>query len=142
MLNEEGGIDPLEFRYHAMADRVATTGTTWLGLTTGCAQCHTHKFDPITHEDYFGMMAYMNNADEPEIYLTDKDSESKLKSNHKRAAELLSELKSHWPKSTEEKKHPTFEAAFKTWHERQKANVLRWQTIIPESMSTLSLIHI
>ena len=48
MLNEEGGIDPLEFRFHAMVDRVATTGTTWLGLTVGCAQCHTHKFDPIT----------------------------------------------------------------------------------------------
>ena len=38
MLNEEGGIDPLEFRYHAMTDRVATTGATWLGLTLGCAQ--------------------------------------------------------------------------------------------------------
>ncbi|MCR9201908.1 MAG: DUF1549 domain-containing protein, partial [Planctomycetaceae bacterium] len=46
MLNEEGGIDPLEFRYHAMTDRVATTGTTWLGLTLGCCQCHTHKYDP------------------------------------------------------------------------------------------------
>ncbi|HQX50923.1 MAG TPA: DUF1549 domain-containing protein [Planctomycetaceae bacterium] len=49
MPNEEDGIDPLEFRFHAMTDRVATTGTTWLGLTTGCAQCHTHKYDPITH---------------------------------------------------------------------------------------------
>ena len=49
MLNEEGGIDPLEFRFHAMTDRVATTGTVWLGLTLGCAQCHTHKFDPIPH---------------------------------------------------------------------------------------------
>ena len=62
MLNEEGGIDPLEFRYHAIADRVATTGTTWLGLTTGCAQCHTHKYDPITHHDYFGLFAYLNNT--------------------------------------------------------------------------------
>ena len=43
MLNEEGGIDPLEFRFHSMTDRVATTGITWLGLTMGCAQCHTHK---------------------------------------------------------------------------------------------------
>ncbi len=67
MLNEEGGIDPLEFRYHAMVDRVATTGTVWMGLTTGCAQCHTHKFDPITHQDYFAMMALLDNADEPEI---------------------------------------------------------------------------
>jgi len=67
MLNEEGGIDPLEFRYHAMVDRVATTGSVWMGLTTGCAQCHTHKFDPITHTDYFALMALMDNADEPEI---------------------------------------------------------------------------
>ena len=47
MLNEEGGIDPLEYRHLAMIDRVATTGTVWLGLTVGCAQCHTHKYDPI-----------------------------------------------------------------------------------------------
>jgi hypothetical protein len=67
MLNEEGGIDPLEFRYHAMVDRVAATGSVWMGLTTGCAQCHTHKFDPITHTDYFALMALMDNADEPEI---------------------------------------------------------------------------
>ena len=67
MLNEEGGIDPLEFRYLAMVDRVATTGSVWMGLTTGCAQCHTHKFDPITHTDYYALMALMDNADEPEI---------------------------------------------------------------------------
>jgi hypothetical protein len=65
MLNEEGGIDPLEFRFHAMTDRVATTGTTWLGLTIGCAQCHTHKFDPITQPEYYQFMAFLNNADEP-----------------------------------------------------------------------------
>ena len=53
MLNEEGGADPLEFRFHAMTDRVATTGTVWLGLTVGCAQCHTHKFDPIPHKEYY-----------------------------------------------------------------------------------------
>src|SRR3978361_135545 len=53
MLNEEGGIDPLEYRFRAMVDRVSTTGTAWLGLTVGCAQCHTHKFDPITQTDYY-----------------------------------------------------------------------------------------
>src|SRR5262249_18570439 len=66
MLNEEGGIDPLEFRFHAMTDRVATTGTVWLGLTVGCAQCHTHKFDPLSQREYYGLMAFLNNADEPE----------------------------------------------------------------------------
>jgi hypothetical protein len=67
MLNEEGGIDPLEFRYYAMVDRTNTTATTWLGLTLGCAQCHTHKYDPIPHREYYAMMAYLNNADEPEL---------------------------------------------------------------------------
>jgi hypothetical protein len=67
MLNEEGGIDPLEFRFHAMTDRVGTTGTTWLGLTLMCAQCHTHKYDPIPQREYYQFMACLNNADEPTI---------------------------------------------------------------------------
>ena len=71
MLNEEGGIDPLEFRFYAMTDRVATTGTAWLGLTTGCAQCHTHKYDPITHREYYELMALLDNTDEPEIDIQD-----------------------------------------------------------------------
>jgi len=65
MINEEGGVDPLEFRYHAVADRVGVTANVWLGLTFQCAQCHTHKFDPITHRDYFGMFAYLDQAEEP-----------------------------------------------------------------------------
>lgn len=67
MLNEEGGIDPLEFRFYAMVDRVSTTGATWMGMTTGCAQCHTHKFDPLTHTEYYRLLALLNNADEPEM---------------------------------------------------------------------------
>jgi len=67
MLNEEGGIDPLEFRFYAMTDRVATTGTVWLGLTIACAQCHSHKYDPISQTDYYRLFALLNNAEEPEI---------------------------------------------------------------------------
>ena len=53
MLNAEGGIDPLEYPFCVMVDRVATTGTVWMGLTTGCAQCHTHKYDAISHAEYY-----------------------------------------------------------------------------------------
>ena len=74
MLNEEGGIDPLEYRFNAMVDRVATTGATWLGLTMQCAQCHTHKYDPITHRDYYQLMALLDNADEPELDLPPSDA--------------------------------------------------------------------
>ncbi|HTU27640.1 MAG TPA: PSD1 and planctomycete cytochrome C domain-containing protein [Pirellulales bacterium] len=73
MLNEEGGIDPLEFRFYAIVDRVSTTATTWLGLTMGCAQCHTHKYDPIPHAEYYRFMALLDNADEPTIDVPQAD---------------------------------------------------------------------
>ncbi|MEO2021410.1 MAG: PSD1 and planctomycete cytochrome C domain-containing protein [Pirellulaceae bacterium] len=70
MLNEEGGIDPLEYRFYAMVDRVATTGLVWMGLTVGCAQCHSHKYDPVSHSDYYRFLALMNNAEEPDLDVT------------------------------------------------------------------------
>ncbi len=100
MLNEEGGIDPLEFRFHAMTDRVATTGTTWLGLTVGCAQCHTHKYDPLTHRNYYQLMAFLNNADEPSMALPDESLQTTHEANLQQAAKLLDELPSQWPIST------------------------------------------
>jgi len=99
MLNEEGGIDPLEFRFYAMVDRVATTGTTWLGLTTGCAQCHTHKFDPIPHTEFYAMMAFLNNADEPDVDLPDSALAEQHRKNLERAAQLLAELPGKFPPS-------------------------------------------
>ncbi|MEE9391346.1 MAG: DUF1549 domain-containing protein [Planctomycetota bacterium] len=62
MINAEGGIDPEEARVAAVVDRTNTTATVWLGLTMACAQCHTHKFDSITHEDYFKFFAYFNST--------------------------------------------------------------------------------
>ena len=73
MINEEGGSDPLEYRFYAMVDRTNTTGTAWLGLTVGCTQCHTHKYDPITHTEYYGLMAFLDNADEPTVPLPDPE---------------------------------------------------------------------
>ncbi|MFN9911984.1 MAG: DUF1549 domain-containing protein, partial [Pirellulaceae bacterium] len=69
MLNEEGGIDPLEYRFYAMVDRVGVTGTTWLGLTLNCVQCHTHKYDPIEHTDFYRLMALLNHAEQPTNYI-------------------------------------------------------------------------
>ncbi len=66
LTNTEGGVDPEQFRVEAIFDRVATTGSVWLGLTIGCAQCHSHKYDPITHEEYYKLFAFFNNGDETE----------------------------------------------------------------------------
>ena len=65
MVNEEGGVDPEQFRMEAMFDRVEAIGKGILGLTVQCAQCHSHKFDPISHEEYYRLFAFLNNDDEP-----------------------------------------------------------------------------
>jgi hypothetical protein len=64
MTNGEGGRDPEESRIDYVRDRVNTIGTVWLGLTLTCAQCHTHKFDPITQADYYSLNAFFNSIDE------------------------------------------------------------------------------
>lgn len=99
MLNEEGGIDPLEFRFYAMTDRVATTGATWLGLTLGCTQCHTHKYDPVTHTEYYQLMAFLDNADEPELDLVTPTDLAERERRKKLAAEKLQKLAEQWPLS-------------------------------------------
>lgn len=64
MTNTEGGTDDEEFRAAAVIDRVNTTGEVWLGLTVACAQCHTHKYDPIFHDEYFQFYAYFNQTED------------------------------------------------------------------------------
>ena len=61
-INKEGGIDPEQFRIEAVLDRVNTFGTAFLGLTVSCAQCHDHKFDPISQKDYYSLFAFFNNT--------------------------------------------------------------------------------
>ena len=68
-INQEGGIDTEQFRIESIIDRINTTATTWLGLTLGCAQCHDHKFDPLTQRDFYQFFALLNNADEPNLPL-------------------------------------------------------------------------
>ena len=132
MLNEEGGIDPLEFRFHAMVDRVATTGSVWMGLTTGCAQCHTHKFDPITHTDYFALMGLLNNADEPEIEVPD----SAFEKANAAIDQQIDALYGKHVTSIDPKKKAA-------WIEEQKsraAKAAQWTTLKPSSAKSETLL--
>jgi hypothetical protein len=72
MLNQEGGIDPEQFRVEGVIDRVDAVGKAFLGLTVSCAQCHNHKFDPISQTEYYRFYAFLNNDDEPAIEVSDK----------------------------------------------------------------------
>ena len=77
MINEEGGIDSQEYRYLSLVDRVHVTSTAWLGLTMSCAQCHTHKYDPIPTTEYYRFMAFLNNADEPTLKIKNPELDKK-----------------------------------------------------------------
>ncbi len=67
MLNEEGGVDPEQFRMEALFDRMDCIGKSVLGLTIQCAQCHNHKFDPLTQEEYYRLFAFLNNDHEASL---------------------------------------------------------------------------
>jgi len=67
MLNEEGGVDPEQFRMEAMFDRMDAIGKSILGLTLQCAQCHDHKYDPISQKDYYRLFAFFNNTHDASI---------------------------------------------------------------------------
>jgi mono/diheme cytochrome c family protein len=73
-INQEGGIDEEQFRVESVVDRVNTTGTALLGLTVGCAQCHDHKFDPISQREYYQLFAFFNSCDEPSLELPAPDA--------------------------------------------------------------------
>ena len=125
MLNEEGGIDPLEYRFHSLTDRVATTGTAWLGLTIGCAQCHTHKYDPITHHDYYSMIAYFNNSDEPSFTIPDIQVQNQYADRLRQADELLDNLP----------ENKVYQESFARWLLTQREHTTHWSTLKAESLS-------
>ena len=64
MTNGEGGRDPEESRIDYVIDRVNTVGTVWLGVTLGCCQCHSHKYDPVSQADYYSVFAFFDSIDE------------------------------------------------------------------------------
>jgi hypothetical protein len=131
MINEEGGIDPLEFRYYAVVDRTNTTATAWLGLTFGCAQCHSHKYDPITQRDYYRMFAYLNNADEPDYAIPQVDIVKQRTALQVQIAKLNAELPDRFPGGAAAR-----DQAFQKWQEGESAKAAKWTLVRPTTMKT------
>ena len=105
-INQEGGIDQEQFRVDSIYDRVATTSTVFLGLTVGCAQCHDHKYDPITQREYYNLFAFFNNVDEPTLEFATPDD---LANREKVRQEIVETHK------TLNKEHPEIAEKMKDW---------------------------
>lgn len=97
MLNTEGGVDKEESRVETIVDRVNTTATVWLGSTLGCAQCHTHKYDPFTLKEYYQFFAFFNNADEPEFQVPLPGQTNRLNEIKSEISQLEGDLKKETP---------------------------------------------
>ncbi len=100
LINEEGGVDPEQFRMEAMFDRMDAIGKGILGLTIQCAQCHNHKFDPTTQEEYYRFFAFLNNDDEPAAVVYSPDEQMRIATMHRRVREVENGLRhttADWP---------------------------------------------
>ncbi len=103
--NTEAGSDREENRVKALVDRVSTLGSVWLGLSVACAECHAHKYDPIPQEDFYGLFAFFNDADDVDMPISMPDEMRTFESNKsrwdERRKELVNQFRHHWANDSE-----------------------------------------
>lgn len=120
MLNEEGGVDPEQFRMDAMFDRMDAIGKTFLGLTIQCAQCHNHKYDPLTQEEYYRLFAFINNDHESQRVVYSVEELAKVAT----LRQQIDDLEQALIKNT-----PDWDARQSAWEEAVKQNRPEWTTL-------------
>jgi len=122
MINEEGGIDPEQFRMEAMFDRMDAIGKSVLGLTIQCAQCHDHKFDPISQKEYYQLFAFLNNDSEAQRVVYTPDQQMRV-ANITREIRDLEEGLRH--------RTPDWEKRMAKWEDSVRTNQPEWVVIRP-----------
>ncbi|MBI3408591.1 MAG: PSD1 domain-containing protein [Planctomycetes bacterium] len=99
MINEEGAIVPEQFRMFEIFDRMDCIGKATLGLSLQCAQCHSHKFDPISQDEYYGLFAFLNNTYEAQSWVYTREQQKTIDDIHARvkaANELVKKRCPEW----------------------------------------------
>ncbi len=109
LTNREGGVDAEEFRVKAVIDRTNTTFSVWMGLTVGCAECHSHKYDPLSQREYYQLFSFFNSTNEKDLKTDAPPAdmamyEEALAEHEKKASELEAKLEAERPKIVERQK--------------------------------------
>lgn len=132
LTTEEGGAQPKDYEARYLTDRVRAIGAVWLGQTIGCAQCHDHKFDPITSRDFYSMGAFFADVDEAII---GRREDGMLVPDERQAPELERvQARALAAQQDYDGPHPELDAAFHTWLKGQRAALeqeQRWTPVTP-----------
>ena len=116
MENDEGGTDDEEFRVAAVKDRVDTTIQVWMGLTMGCAKCHSHKYDPISQQDYYQLYAFFNQTEDADrqqpVMATPTLKQREQLQTLQRDVKSLQQRMNHQPRG--------YDSAWLNWRTEQK----------------------
>ncbi|HTI69761.1 MAG TPA: PSD1 and planctomycete cytochrome C domain-containing protein [Candidatus Limnocylindria bacterium] len=134
MTNTEGGTDNEEFRHEAIVDRINTTFGVWMGTTINCAQCHNHKYDPITMRDFYSVYAILNQTadadrdDDAPFIEVPTASQEKEKS---RLESLVAQSEASYQASP-----PEFTRARKSWEASQRDYLAAWHVLTPDTAAS------
>ena len=120
MTNGEAAILFEEFRMESVFDRMDCIGKAVLGLSLQCAQCHTHKFDPITHDEYYGMFAFLNDTHEAQSNVYSEEQLSTLTDIHSEQRKIEDEVKT---------RRPNWRNELRTWEKTQLAKAPNWEVL-------------
>ena len=132
-ITEEDGVDDEEFRIEVVKNRVETTGTVWMGTTMNCAQCHDHKYDPISTRDYYRMFALFNNTEDggrkqgPYMSLPEDEEAAELA----RIGARIAELKKTLITPTAELREAQYQ-----WEQEILASGVTWTPLEPSYVSS------
>jgi len=120
MLNEEGGVDPEQFRMEGLFDRMDAIGKSVLGVTIQCAQCHNHKFDPLSQEEYYRLFAFLNNDHEASTIIYSTRQQMLVADLSRQMRDLEAGLRH----ST-----PDWQERMNQWEDSVKANQPEWTIV-------------
>lgn len=129
MINEEGAIVPEQFRMVEMFDRMDCVGKAVLGLSTQCAQCHSHKFDPLTHDEYYGLFAFLNNSYEAQSWVYTPEQLQKIKEIQNGIHAVEDKLKAARPEWAKE---------LAAWEQSLQQQPIKWDHLIATELGTIS----
>jgi mono/diheme cytochrome c family protein len=145
MTNGEAAIVYEEFRMESVFDRMDCIGKAVLGLSLQCAQCHTHKFDPITHDEYYGLFAFLNDTHEAQSNVYSKEELSTLAKIRAEERKVEGEIKA---------RRPDWQKELRAWEKAQREKAPNWEvldsntqeykggTVHPEELSDHSVLSL